>query len=141
VLNVAIDEINRFTELEVWYKEEKQGRAIIGFEIHWSTGKTIPLATQKQTQELTRVIDNIFDLSSSILQLNNIQNIERASKLVRESEYTRQIKGEDMTLKEANEFIPKAKNSLRTIEAIIEYDKRPSGAEKVEFYNWLKERG
>src|SRR5699024_8858243 len=33
VLDVAIEEINEYTELEVWYKDQKKGRAISGFEI------------------------------------------------------------------------------------------------------------
>ena len=37
VLDVSIDEINQYTELNVWYVEEKQGRSIIGFDLHWST--------------------------------------------------------------------------------------------------------
>lgn len=39
VLNVAIREINEYTELDVWYIEKKTGNKITGFVLHWSTGK------------------------------------------------------------------------------------------------------
>jgi len=38
VLDVAIEEINKYTELEVWYKVEKEGQAITGFDLIWSSG-------------------------------------------------------------------------------------------------------
>ncbi|KAA9021556.1 RepB family plasmid replication initiator protein [Niallia endozanthoxylica] len=37
--DVAISEINEYTELEVHYKEEKRGRAIVDFDLIWSNGK------------------------------------------------------------------------------------------------------
>src|SRR5699024_9979156 len=39
VLDVAIKEINKHTELDVWYKEQKKGRSIMGFEIYWNKGQ------------------------------------------------------------------------------------------------------
>ena len=39
MLDVAANEINEHTELEVRYKEETKGRTIVGFDLHWSTGE------------------------------------------------------------------------------------------------------
>src|SRR5699024_9481434 len=47
VLDVAIAEINEFTELKAWYTQTKVGNKITGFVLHWSTGKKVNVATEK----------------------------------------------------------------------------------------------
>jgi len=140
VLDVAIEELNRYTELEVWYKEKKKGRAIVGFEIHWSTGKTVPLATDNQSEELKRLIDEVFALWETVHQMQNEDNKEKAKKLVIETEGMRKGKGEHLTSKEAGEYIPRAKDNLRWIEMMLENDEKPAVKKSVPFYNWLTER-
>ncbi|KAA0940621.1 replication initiation protein [Sporosarcina sp. ANT_H38] len=140
VLDVAIEELNKYTELEVWYKEKKKGRAIVGFEIHWSTGKTVPLATDNQSEELKRLIDEVFALWDAVHQMQNEDNKEKAKKLVIETEEMRKGKGEQVTSKEASEYIPRAKDNLRWIEMMLENDKKPAVKKSVPFYNWLEER-
>ncbi|WP_282021155.1 replication initiation protein, partial [Planomicrobium okeanokoites] len=44
VLDVAIKEINKYTELEVRYNVEKEGRAIVGFDLIWSNGQKLTSA-------------------------------------------------------------------------------------------------
>ena len=48
VLDVAIAELNDHTELNVSYTEQKKGKSIIGFDVHWSRGELIYSATEKQ---------------------------------------------------------------------------------------------
>lgn len=72
VLDVAIAEINKFTEIEVEYTEEKEGRAIIGFDLKWSTGTNQKSATKKQIRELRSIVDTIMDDSFDLL--DNIKN-------------------------------------------------------------------
>ena len=91
--------LTRYTELEVWYKEKKKGRAIVGFEIHWSTGKTVPLATDNQSEELKRLIDEVFALWDVVHQMQNEDNKEKAKKLVIETEGMRKGKGEHIDFK------------------------------------------
>src|SRR5699024_2691722 len=59
VLNVAIEEVNKYTELEVWYGEKKVGNKITGFVLHWSTGKREAGATDKQASLLREIHDEI----------------------------------------------------------------------------------
>lgn len=139
VLDVAINEINRYTELEVWYKEKKRGRAIIGFEVHWSTGKTVQLATEKQVEELQRLVDEVFSLWERVHQMKNGDNKENARNILIETEDMRRSKGEQLTAKEANQYIPQAKFNLRSIETMIKNDKEPT-VKTVPLYNWLEER-
>src|SRR5690625_2266413 len=59
VLDVAVGEINRFTELDVWYTQEKVGNKIVGFTLHWSTGKREVGATDKQVSLLREIHDEV----------------------------------------------------------------------------------
>lgn len=60
VLDVAIREINQYTELEAWYVEKKKGRAIVGFDLHWSVAsKQETAATENQLKEITTIIDAV----------------------------------------------------------------------------------
>lgn len=140
VLDAAINEINQYTELEVWYKEKKKGRAIVGFEIHWSTGKTVPLATDNQSEELKRLIDEVFALWNAVHQMQNEDNKEKVKKLVMETEGMRKGKEEHLTSKEASEYIPRAKDNLRWIEMMLKNDEKPAVKKSMPFYNWLEER-
>src|SRR5699024_5397183 len=82
VLDVAIDEINTYTELEVTYKEEKKGRSIVGFDLIWSTGKKEKSATKKQIKELKAITDAIFDDMYDFMNLSNDDNRKRAIDLI-----------------------------------------------------------
>src|SRR5699024_372202 len=74
VLDIAINEINRFTELEVWYTEKKEGRSIVGFELHWSTGKRETKATDKQLSLLRDIHDEV---DRKMFDYISIQDIEK----------------------------------------------------------------
>lgn len=139
VVDVAIREINQHTELEVWYKEKKKGRAIIGFELHWSTGKTISLATGAQIDELKRLIDEVYSLANEVQQMKKETNKEKAKELIRKMDDMRKDEGDPLTSEEAREFIPRAKNNLRLIEMMLENDS-VQVVKPVPFYNWLMER-
>jgi len=47
VLDIAINEINKYTELSVWYDQEKRGKNIVGFTLQWSAEKRKNAATKK----------------------------------------------------------------------------------------------
>src|SRR5690625_5287745 len=57
VLNVAVRELNKYTELEVWYTDEKVGNKITGFTLHWYTGKRVARVTDTHASIL-RTIHN-----------------------------------------------------------------------------------
>ncbi|ODV56441.1 RepB family plasmid replication initiator protein [Lysinibacillus fusiformis] len=60
VLDVAIRKFNQYTELESWYVEKKKGRAIVGFDLHWSVAsKQETAATENQLKEITTIIDAV----------------------------------------------------------------------------------
>lgn len=76
----------------------------------------------------------------AVCQMQNEDNKEKAKKLVIETEEMRKGKGEQLTSKEASEYIPRAKDNLRWIEMMLEYDEKPAVKKSVLFYNWLEER-
>jgi plasmid replication initiation protein len=71
VLDLAIKEINEYTEIEIRYKEKKEGRSIVGFDLQWSAGEKVPSATKKQIQELKTITDAIADDMFKYINLNN----------------------------------------------------------------------
>src|SRR5699024_10914820 len=78
VLDAAINEINYFTELEVWYTEIKEGRSIVGFEVHWSTGKREAGATEKQLTLLRAIHDEVDKKMFDYISLKETKDIEFA---------------------------------------------------------------
>lgn len=138
VLDVAINEINTLTEMEVSYKEIKQGRSIKGFDIIWSTGESNISATKKQIAELEKILAIILDDSLEFMDLSNDSDRKRASELIRESAklhiYTEQPIS--ITKERADFFIKKANEYLQELQRL----KANSDTNKVPFYNWLEER-
>src|SRR5699024_383763 len=78
VLDVAISEVNKFTELEVWYGEIKKGRSIIGFDLHWSSGKRETGATKKQLALLRDIHDEVERRLFDYFALKSTDNLEVA---------------------------------------------------------------
>jgi plasmid replication initiation protein len=138
VLDVAIGEINQFTELEIHYKELKKGRSIVGFDLIWSNGKTAASATKKQIDELKIIIETVFEDVFRFTNLDEREKRERAIQLVRETEEMKGYIGEPIciTKERANELIEKANWNLKELQSLAEMEEKKS----PEFYNWLDER-
>lgn len=142
VLDVAIEEINVLTELEVRYKEIKEGRAIVGFDLIWSNGKTQASATKKQITELGTVLEAIFDDVYIYMDLKDEDNRQRAIEIIRKLEETRIFTVEPepicITKERADFLIQQANSYLRELEQFLEINQNPE--KRVGFYNWLEER-
>lgn len=138
VIDVAIDEINKYTELEVWYVEEKEGRAIVGFDLHWSTGEKVDAATTKQKNELQTIAKAISENMFNYMNLNNEEYRNEAMDIIRQNEILLlEIKEiEHMQKSYVERLILDANWRLKRLETLQEQDKK--GA--VPFYNWLEER-
>ena len=138
VLDVAIGEINQHTELDVRYKEEKKGRAIVGFDLIWSNGKTTASATKKQIKELKAILDIIFEDMFKFVNLNNAEKRERAIHIVRETEQMKEyIEPPICITKEKADFLIKqAAWNLKELNRFLEEEGKPT----LPFYDWLNER-
>ena len=139
ILDVAIDELKKYTEIDAYYKEIKAGRTITAFDLYWSYGKKLESATKKQINELTTIIDVVFDDTFKYVNLDDKDNRERAIELVREIESYREFIKEPIciTKEHADTVIRKASLNLRELERMVEYD---CDKPKIAFYNWLEER-
>lgn len=142
VLDVAINEINKYTELDVRYNEEKKGRAIIGFDLIWSNGLTQASATKKQINELGTILEAVFDDVYKYVDLKNEDNRQRAIEVIRNLEEIRILIVEPepicITKERADFLIQQANSYLRELEYFFEINQSPE--RKVTFYNWLEER-
>jgi plasmid replication initiation protein len=137
VLDVAIAEINQYTELNVWYVEEKQGRTIVGFDLHWSTGEKVDSATKKQIKELKTILNAIYGDMFKYIDLQNGENRQAAIEIVRNSEAMHVYTEEPIciTRERAERLIMDANWMLGKLENLLETDKNS----KLPFYNWIKE--
>lgn len=138
VLDVAVGEINTYTELEVRYEEERRGRSIVGFDLIWSHGKNSKSATKKQIKELKRVIFAISKDMFEFVNLNNKERRKKAIELVRETEEMK-IYVEDpvcITFEKADELLFKANNNFRMLNLM---KKKETGRDTSLYYNWLEE--
>lgn len=145
VLDVAIAEINRYTEMEVHYNVEKEGRAITGFDLIWSNGKKLTSATKKQIKEIQSILDIVFEDMFQYININDENDRQRAIDLIREIENMREFTGEPIciTKEKAGELIKKAVWNFREMNRLLEKNHRPvseRSVKKVEFYNWLEDR-
>lgn len=145
VLDVAIAEINQYTEMEVRYEIEKEGRAISGFDLIWSNGQKLTSATKKQIKEIESIVDIVFEDMFEYINLNNETDRLRARDLIREIEDMRRFTDEpiSITSERANELIKKAVWSFRQLNGLLEKNHKvlsPDSVKKVEFYNWLEDR-
>lgn len=145
VLDVAIKEINEYTELQVRYNIEKEGRSITGFDLIWSNGQKLTSATKKQITEIKSIVDIVFEDMFDYINLDNEADRLRARDLIREIEDMRKFTEEpiSITSEKAKELIKKAVWNFRQLNGLLEKNHKEvstESAKKVQFYNWLEER-
>lgn len=139
VLNTANEEINKYTELEVWYKEIKKGRSIVAFDIYWTNGNQKSSATEKQIVEIQSILDVVFDDVFRYVNLKNDDDREHAIELIRELEGNREYIVEPICITKefAHTLLIKANSILKDIEYLKEQNNKPEGHR---IYNWLEEK-
>ena len=145
VLDIAIEEINNHTELEVHYNVEKEGRAIVGFDLIWSNGEKVISATKKQIKEIQSILEIVFEDMFQYVNINDENDRQRAINLIREIEEMRGFTVEpvSITKEKADELIKKAVWNFRELNRFLEKNQKfvsPESVKKVQFYNWLEER-
>ena len=147
VLDVSIGELNKYTELEVWYTEKKKGRAIVAFDIHWSIASKVNIfATKKQIEELHIIIDavekdmfNYLDVVEGMDQeeLSLMKNIKRILN------YRKEIT-DTLTSEEAKSLRKNLVFYVKVIQSQLDAARRLKKVlddpNYVPFYNWLEER-
>lgn len=144
VLDVAIEEINKFTELEVKYKEIKKGRKITGFKLMWSTGKRIVAASEKQIELLNNLLEIMLDDLLVYAEIKDQNNREEALKIVRklqniEKNYLQEEKG--LATKKVDELIRRTSLDLEELNRLLENEEteKINISTEIPIFNWLEE--
>lgn len=145
VLDIAVKEVNEFTEVDVKYEEIKKGRAIIGFKLIWSTGSTVRKASKKQKEILTSIAKVTFSDVIMYSDIENKFNRERAMEIIRELQfieynYVRPEIG--LTAEKASSLIKEAVQYLKELNLLLEkedLEQITSNSDPVPMINWLKD--
>lgn len=140
VLNVAIGEINRHTELQVWYKEKKKGRSIVGFEIHWTRGMAKQKATKKQINSIQSVIDSLQRNYMTYVRLEDTNKRIRAFEIVDVIDSYQSVLTEpiNITAEHAHEIMQNIDEKLKELNALVNVDNPVRDTSF--YYNWLEDR-
>ena len=137
VLDVAISEINEYTELEVWYTEKKIGNKITDFILHWSTGKQVAAATEKQLTLLREIHDEVERNMIDYLSLKNVNLLDLArQQILAVKEIHKNVK-KGLSSKDASRDIQKAKDCYLDLEHLLKQDGQVRDTSF--YYNWLEE--
>lgn len=146
VLDVAIREINQYTELEAWYVEKKKGRAIVSFDLHWSVAsKQETAATENQLKEITTIIDAVEADMWNYLEALGEMDIEKLHlmNIIQKVLKCRIEVTTTLTSTKANEILQRLKGHLRSLQSQLDDARRKkditSKPNYVPFYNWLDE--
>lgn len=144
VLNVAVNEINIFTELDVKYEEIKKGRSIIGFKIIWSTGKKVKKASEKQMDILRNIAEVTLTDTLMYAEIKDEVNRERAMQIIRDLQFIKynHLQPElGLTADKASDLIKEASFELDSLNYLLETEgmEKLNVSEPVPMINWLKD--
>jgi len=144
VLDVAVAEINEFTEVEVRYEEIKKGRAIIGFKLVWSTGKGVKEASEKQLEILQAIADVTLADTLMYAEIKDQSNREQAMQIIRDLQFIRYnyLKPEvGLTADKATELVAQATDGLKELNYLLEVEgmDQLKPFEPVPMFNWLED--
>lgn len=137
VLDTAIQEINKYTELEVWYTEKKVGNKIVGFKIHWSIGENETGATKEQLTLLREIHDEVENNLIKYISIKNTEDLQEARyNIIKIKEINKQV-NDTLTYQRAKELIIEAKILYKRLHDLLIKDgqKRDTSV----YFNWLEE--
>lgn len=136
VLDVAINELNALTELEVWYTQNKVGNKITGFILHWSTGNREAGATKKQLTFLREIHEEVERRVFDYFALKNTKSLEIARNNILKIKEINQKVNDKLTSEKAKGLIWEAKLLYKQLQNLLEQDgkKRDTSV----YFNWLE---
>lgn len=151
VLEVAIEEINKYTELDVKYEDIKEGRVVAGFRFNWSVGSSENMITQSQQENIILLVNSVLDDALKYLDVRNQNRLIEIRNITQEfKDLSIFIRGEgirELTTEKAKNLIDAVTQKVNKVEAMYKMDleeqRQPAPTEqtkKVPFYNWLEER-
>lgn len=136
VLDVAIEEINTYTEYSVSYEDVYEGRSIVGFILKWSVGKLTPVATNEQRDMIKLYVDTIEkDAFQYFMQLEDERELIQMKKIISEITAYKKYIDEDTKISkdDANKILFNMKLLFKNLQELIAPEK-PTAP----LYDWLK---
>ncbi|OHX52620.1 hypothetical protein BB777_11635 [Planococcus faecalis] len=112
----------------------------------WSNGTTFTSATKKQIKELKSMVDIVFDDMFEYMNLDTEIDRLHARDLILEIENMREFTNEPISItnEKANFLLQKAVLNFKKLNSLLQKNHKalsPGSVKKVEFYNWLEDRG
>lgn len=137
VLNRAIEEVNKFTEINVWYTEKKVGKTITHFTIHWSVGKPEAGATEEQMSLLRSIYNEVEEKMFDYISIKNTKNLEKMRANVIKIKEINKMVNNKLSSEKAKELISEAKTIYHELEYMLKNDKNIR--DKSIYFNWLED--
>lgn len=137
VLDVAIEEINEYTELEVWYTEKKIGNKITSFVLHWSSGKNVKSATEKQVTLLQEIHKEVNNKMMDYMMLKDNDHLSQARNYIVKVNDMKLELDKGLSIKKADDFIKDSLFYYDSLENLLELN--GNVRDKSLYYNWLEE--
>ena len=138
ILDIAIEDLNQYSELKVSYEDIKEGRSIVGFKFIWSTGTLVTQATNKQIETLKSLVTEIFNDTLMYVDIKDDKDRDRALSIIRElkSIKTNYLDGkEGITTEFYNECYTKIQNYVIVLNRLV----TPKDDTEIEvpMFDWL----
>lgn len=148
VIDVAVAEINKYTELEVKYESIKEGRTIVGFKFNWSVGTAENMMTVAQQEQLTMLIASVLDDAFKyfdVQDMDKLHQIREAIQVLRDTAiYIKSEEIRTITSEQAKVLIQDTTLTVSRIEGLyttaLDAQRNPQPIKKAPFYNWLETR-
>lgn len=137
VLDVAIEEINEHTELQVWFTEKKVGNKITDFTLHWSTGKRVAGATEKQIKLLEEIISEVDKNMFDYLSLEDVDNLDQARRYIIAVKEVESKIDKGLSSEDADKLIKESLDNYKALEHLLEIDGQER--DKSIYFNWLED--
>lgn len=142
VIDVAISEINEFTELKVSLHEKKKGRKILGFEIRWSRGTLKRMATESQIKKFKELLRYSRSKELEYINMEDLTKREQCIRHIREMNTLEDLflKSEDLTENYMQDLLEKLDYNVEMLDYLLKSElEEPLGTtEDIPLFNWLE---
>lgn len=125
VLDVAVNEINEFTELDVRYEPIKKSRSIVGFKIIWGTGKKVEKATRQQVDMLSTLAEEVSQMYFDLIKIEDQTRRERATEVLKFFHHMEQnylVPEVGITAQKSSDLISQANQGFRILNELLEIE-------------------
>src|SRR5699024_12653273 len=103
--------------------QKKDGRKVIGFVLHWSTGERKAAATKKQLKYLQNTIDEDNEKMLDYLSIKNTKNLDNMRQSILKIQEIDKEDKNNLTTEKDSSLIEEAMEHYKRLEYLLENDK------------------